>query len=107
MKTLAKTLFVSLVTGAVGLITTVSAGNPSPRQIEENPTLVRPAMPARHSACNLCAVPWNAAYRRSPRALEENPELARVFTCGPEIPVKARGLFTAGTATWPRTLETR
>lgn len=107
MKTLTTRHLFSLIIGAVGFITTASAGNPSPRQIEDNPALVRPPTPAAHRACNLCTLPLNAAYRRSPRALEENPELARVFTCGDEVPVKARGLITARTPAWPRMLEAR
>ena len=105
MKTLKTSLFFSLIVGAVGL--TASAGSPSPRQIEENPALVRPATPAKHQACNLCAVDSNTAYQRSPRALEENPALSRVSICGPALPVKARGLFATGTPVWPRALETR
>lgn len=104
MKALPTSLLASLV--AVIVMPAASAANSSPRQIEGNPALVRMATPKKHT-CKFCAVPANAAYLRSPRAIEENPELARAATCAVEVPVKARGLVTEGTPTWPRFLETR
>jgi len=100
-------LLPSLIVVLVGLTSTASAGTPSPRQIEENPALVRPATPAKGTRCSLCAISTNSAYQRSPRDIEEKPELARAVKCATEMPVKAPGIVVAQTSAWPRILETR
>jgi hypothetical protein len=108
MKTRSTSLLASIIVGVLGLISIAFAGNLSPREIEENPALVRPQTPAKNGACNLCAIASNRAYQRSPKVIEENPELARSATCTAEVPVKSRGFSLAPRAsTWPRILETR
>ena len=108
MKTLSLLPLASVMIAVVGMIPAASAGNPSPRQVEENPALVRPSAGIRQEKCKLCVLDANTAFWRSPRVVEENPALARAATCAAEVPVKVRGVFIAtGTPNWPRTLETR
>lgn len=108
MKTLTTPLLASVLLAVVGFMPPAFAGNPSPREVEENLALVRAGTPAKNSTCKLCAIASNSAYQRSPRAIEENPELARTATCAAEAPVKAQGVpITTRTPTWPRILETR
>lgn len=107
MKTFSIPRMASVIIATVALIPAASA-NPSPRQIEENPALVRVARSDKEKTCRPCTIARNQAYQRSPRILEENPELASGTGCGAEVPVKVRGLsFAPRTSTWPRILETR
>ena len=108
MKIFSTPLLASVILIVTGSILATVAGNPSPRQIEENPALIRPTASAKKTMCKVCVIDGNAAYRRSPRAIEEHPELVRTATCAAEIPVKALGFsFGARTPAWPRILETR
>jgi hypothetical protein len=108
MKTYSTPLLASVIIAVIGSMSGAFAAHISPRQIEENPALVRPSAGMQQEKCKLCTIDANTAFRRSPRAIEENPELARTVTCSAEFPVKARGVSIATrTPSWPRILETR
>ena len=108
MQTHSTPLLASVIIAVIGSASGAFAGHISPRQIEENPALVRPSMGIRQEKCKLCILDANAAFRRSPRVIEENPELARTTTSTTGVPVKARGVSIATrTPSWPRILETR
>ena len=108
MKTHSTSLLASVIIAVIGSMSGAFAEHISPRQIEENPALIRPSVGIRQEKCKLCTLDANAAFRRSPRVIEENPELARAATCAAEVPVRARGVSIATrTQSWPRILETR
>ena len=108
MKTRSFPLLASVIIAVIGSMSGAFAGHISPRQIEENPALLRPSVRIRDEQCKLCALDANAAFRRSPRVIEENPELVRTLTCVAKIPVRAPGVSIATRSpSWPRNLETR